>query len=351
MSLVTLTDHDTIDGGLTLIDRPDFFLSEEVTTRFPENGFVMHVLAWNITRDQHDEIQACRDDIYRLSEYLNRAAIAHALAHPLVSLNARLDAATFEKLLLMFPTLEGTNGLTDPRIEPELTTILERLTPEVIAALARKHGMTPNGAAPHRKALTAGADDHGGGRAGTVYTELDGADLDPATFLRGCAAGHARAAGPKARLGTIAACVSHTRPDSERRRPSVPARLGRRFFDLMGGLARRLPAKPDGGDIVDGPAGGSNGSLENAVRGLGAAVQSFDVGGVMAGVRDLIGRVRTDIPVLVAAHHFGKQELQVRKLREQWTAFPLPAPERRLALFSDSLEQVDGVSTWCKRFV
>ena len=56
----------------------------------------------------------------------------------------------------MFPTLEGTNGRTDRRIEPDLTTILERLTPEVIAALARKHGMTPNGAAPHRKALTAG---------------------------------------------------------------------------------------------------------------------------------------------------------------------------------------------------
>ena len=31
MSLVTLTDHDTIAGGLELIDRPDFFLSEEIT--------------------------------------------------------------------------------------------------------------------------------------------------------------------------------------------------------------------------------------------------------------------------------------------------------------------------------
>ena len=49
MTLVTLTDHDTINGGLTLIDRPDFFLSEEITALFPENGCVMHVLAWNIT--------------------------------------------------------------------------------------------------------------------------------------------------------------------------------------------------------------------------------------------------------------------------------------------------------------
>ena len=195
MSLVTLTDHDTIDGGLTLIDRPDFFLSEEVTTRFPENGCVMHVLAWNITRDQHDEIQARRNDIYRLCEYLNGAAIAHGLAHPLISPNAGLDAATFEKVLLMFPTFEGTNGRTDRRIEPDLTTMLERLTPEVIAALARKHGIAPNGPAPHRKALTAGSDDHGDRRAATIYTEVDGADLDPAAFLRGCMAGLGRTVG------------------------------------------------------------------------------------------------------------------------------------------------------------
>ena len=75
MSLVTLTDHDTIDGGLTLIDRPDFFLSEEVTTVFPENGCVMHVLAWNITPDQHEQIQARRHNVYELCDYLNRAAI------------------------------------------------------------------------------------------------------------------------------------------------------------------------------------------------------------------------------------------------------------------------------------
>jgi glycosyltransferase involved in cell wall biosynthesis len=59
----------------------------------------------------------------------------------------------------------------------------------------------------------------------------------------------------------------------------------------------------------------------------------------------------TAVPMLFAADHFGRQELQVRKLREQWRAFPLPAPDRRLALFSDSLDHVDGVSMWCQRFV
>jgi len=305
MSLVTLTDHDTIDGGLTLIDRPDFFLSEEVTAVFPENGCVVHVLAWNITPDQHDELQARRHDVYRLCEYLNHAGIAHGLAHPLVSPNAGLDAPTFEKVLLMFPTFERTNGRTDRRIEPDLTTMLERLTPEVIATLARKHGVPPNGAAPHRKALTAGSDDHGDHRSGTIYTELDGADLDPAAFVRGCMAGLARTVGRQAHLA----------------------------------------------DGVDAPPRGTDELLDCGLRRMVAAARRFDIRGVMAGVGNLFGSLKTALPALAAANHFGKQELQVRKLREQWTAFSLPAPERRLALFSDSLDQVDGVSTWCKRFV
>ncbi len=129
MTLVTLTDHDTIGGGLELIDRPDFFLSEEITATFPENGCVMHVLAWNITPAQHENIQERRRDIYRLSEYLSREGIAHGLAHPLLSPSWQLDADTLEKLLLLFPTFEGLNGLTDARIEPDLTMLLERITP------------------------------------------------------------------------------------------------------------------------------------------------------------------------------------------------------------------------------
>ena len=113
MSLVTLTDHDTIDGGLQLIDRPDFFLSEEVTTRFPENGCIMHVLAWNITRDQHDEIQARRDDIYRLSEYLNGAGIAHGLAHPLISPNCGPRPRRPWRGPADVPDARGANGRPD----------------------------------------------------------------------------------------------------------------------------------------------------------------------------------------------------------------------------------------------
>ncbi len=42
MSVVTLTDHDSIDGAEGLRRHPDFFLSEEVTVRMP-SGTEMHM--------------------------------------------------------------------------------------------------------------------------------------------------------------------------------------------------------------------------------------------------------------------------------------------------------------------
>ena len=179
----------------------------------------------------------------------------------------------------------------------------------------------PNGLAPHRKALTAGSDDHGHQRAATIYTEVDGADLDPAAFLHACVTGRARTVDNVEKPAHLGAATGV---------------MGGVVNRLMGALGGRRPASDD--DV-------------RVVEGLATAARTFNIRGVMGGVRKLFGGLRTAIPVLAAAHRFGKQASQVRKLREQWNAYPLPAPERRLALFSDSLEQVDGVSTWCKRFV
>jgi glycosyltransferase involved in cell wall biosynthesis len=388
MSLVTLTDHDTIAGGLGLLDRPDFFLSEEVTAVFPENGCVMHVLAWNITPAQHDEIQARRRDIYHLCEYLNGAGIAHGLAHPLLSPSWQLDASTFEKVLLLFPTVEGVNGLTDRRIQPDLTTLLHRLTPDVIASLARKHGLVPYGATPHKKALTAGSDDHVHRRCGTVYTELDGT-LAPAAFVARCLAGEGRLVGEQAHLNAMAMCVKHTTYHHLKQRQNERADFHSPFVEVMDLLAGRDPGGPSGvasgfvaslldgvgraslevgqpfdilripmhpteeddARIIEGIARLSDKVIERALGDLLAGAQDFDIYRIFAALRDVAGGLVTAAPLFFAADHFGKQEQQVRRLWEQWLAFPLPPRPERLAVFSDSLEQVDGVSTWCKRFV
>src|ERR1700759_4703866 len=58
MDFVTITDHDTIDGVLQLADRPDVFVSEELTARFRGEPPAVPVLCYGITVDDHDWLQA-----------------------------------------------------------------------------------------------------------------------------------------------------------------------------------------------------------------------------------------------------------------------------------------------------
>ena len=58
MSYVTLTDHDSIEGALYLLnkhpDMNDFFIGEEVETYFPETGQRIHVGVWGLESDGAD---------------------------------------------------------------------------------------------------------------------------------------------------------------------------------------------------------------------------------------------------------------------------------------------------------
>jgi len=50
MDFVTITDHDTIDGVLAIADRPNVFVSEELTAAFRGEPQRVHVLCLGITR-------------------------------------------------------------------------------------------------------------------------------------------------------------------------------------------------------------------------------------------------------------------------------------------------------------
>jgi len=54
MDLVTITDHDSIEGVLAIAGQGDVFVSEELTASFRgEPGARVHVLCWGITLDDH----------------------------------------------------------------------------------------------------------------------------------------------------------------------------------------------------------------------------------------------------------------------------------------------------------
>src|SRR5256885_16523678 len=61
MSIVTVTDHDSIDAVEALRRFPDFFLSEEVTAQMP-SGTEMHLGVYRIPKRDPTEIQRRRKD-------------------------------------------------------------------------------------------------------------------------------------------------------------------------------------------------------------------------------------------------------------------------------------------------
>src|SRR5215467_12399333 len=91
MDFVTITDHDTIDGVLEIADRPDVFVSEELTARFRGEPQAVHVLCYGITADDHDWLQAHAGDVELVATYLREQEIACALAHPFYAVGAPLE--------------------------------------------------------------------------------------------------------------------------------------------------------------------------------------------------------------------------------------------------------------------
>jgi predicted metal-dependent phosphoesterase TrpH len=53
MDFVTITDHDTIDGILSLDHLRDTFMSEELTASFKGEPQAVHILCYGITPDDH----------------------------------------------------------------------------------------------------------------------------------------------------------------------------------------------------------------------------------------------------------------------------------------------------------
>src|SRR5881296_2589435 len=176
MDFVTIADHDTVDGCLEIRDLPNTFVSEQVTTYFPQDPCKLHVLVWGITEKQHDDIVIIRDNIFALQRYLQGGKIAHAVAHPLYSVNGKLEASHLERLILLFKHFEAINGLRDALLSDLAQTLFKQLTPDKIDVFANRHNLAPTHAEPWKKIFIGGSDDHGGQFAASAFTETPDAE-------------------------------------------------------------------------------------------------------------------------------------------------------------------------------
>ncbi len=172
MDFVTITDHDTIEGCLELADRPDCFVSEELTARFAGEPQAVHVLCYGITPGDHEWLQAHAGDVEACAAYLAENEIASALAHPFYNVDAPLTPRHRRRLAELFPVWEVRNGSRAAELNMPAAIYIET------------HGGTGIG----------GSDDHAGVDIGRTFTAVPAA-ATPEEFLRHLQSGTAEAGG------------------------------------------------------------------------------------------------------------------------------------------------------------
>ncbi len=172
MDFVTITDHDTIAGALELADRPDVFVSEELTAWFRGEPQAVHVLCYGITPEDHDWLQATARDVDRCAEYLHERRIACALAHPFYAVEAPLQPRHRRRLAELFPVWETRNGSRAPELNMPAAVYIET----------------------HAGTGVGGSDDHAGLDIGRTFTETPPSST-PGEFLEHVLIGDAEARG------------------------------------------------------------------------------------------------------------------------------------------------------------
>jgi len=227
MDFVTITDHDTIAGVRQIADRPDVFISEELTAHFRGQPQAVHVLCYGIHAHDHEWLQANRGDVELCAAYLYERDIACALAHPYYQVGAPLTARHRRRLAELFPIWEVRNGARAPELNRPAATYV-----------ATRDGVG-----------VGGSDDHAGVDIGRTFTEAPPA-ADAQEFLAHLRAGEVLARGAQGSAAkwahaaiAIAARTLGDRPDGwppERPDPARVLAMARRLLyeaDARQGLA------------------------------------------------------------------------------------------------------------------
>jgi predicted metal-dependent phosphoesterase TrpH len=152
MDFVTLTDHDSIDGCLYLLnkrpDLPDFFISEEVETWFPDTRQRIHVNVFDIDERQHAEIQRLRANIFELHAYLRQENILASANHMFQNYRMRNSPRQyFELMLQMFDVFEVKNGAMASQhnrlVEDLMSVVREKRGAVSLVGGSDAHTLTP----------------------------------------------------------------------------------------------------------------------------------------------------------------------------------------------------------------
>jgi predicted metal-dependent phosphoesterase TrpH len=161
MDLVTITDHDSIDGVLELLscrpDATDVFMGEEISCWWPGTSLEVHVAAYGHTESDHRELQRLRTNVHDVLAYLRAQRILAAVNHPFHFYRGQVPPDQYVQLLTKAGGVEARNGAM-LRAQNELTATL--------AASLRAEGS--------RCGMVAGSDSHTLRRVGLTWTAAAG---------------------------------------------------------------------------------------------------------------------------------------------------------------------------------
>ena len=190
MSFVTLTDHDSIDGALYLLnkhpDLKDFFIGEEVETYFPETGQRIHVGVWGLNEAQHREITKLRRDIRELIPYMKSQRLLFGVNHLFQNYRMKNVAARYiAELLEMFDVFEVLNGA--------MASFHNRMVQQLVATVREEHKRTVS--------MVGGSDAHTLKHVAKVHTVARGET--PQEFLDSVRRGECFAWGSEMRFSEL----------------------------------------------------------------------------------------------------------------------------------------------------
>lgn len=235
MDLVTLTDHDSIDGAEVLRRRPNFFLSEEVTCHSP-SGTELHVGVYGICERQHQELQRRRNDLPRLAAYLGEQRLFAVVNHPFSALTGPRRAEDYD-WFSSFPAVEIVN-----------------------AHLAKANNRHAERFAGHNFQVgVGGSDAHTLASVGTAWTEVPGA-RNVQEFLAGLWRGRGRVGGRSGTYAKLTGDVCRIALAMMKDNPAyyalAPLLAIAPFFTLANTLLERAFAQKWGRLILDAPVDG-----------------------------------------------------------------------------------------------
>jgi len=370
MNLVTITDHDTIDGALELRSLYDnTFLSEEVSARFPEDGCVIHTIALDITEAQHAELQRLRGNIYELTQYMSQEGIAYFWCHPLSDVNHRLTKSHIERCLLMFRALELRNGTRDHVHEDRLAGIVSGVTPETLAGWAEQYPHTPRINLEGRYAFTGGSDDHGGIAIARAFTTFHGqptgASLSSAVRAAITAPNGENGDGTTLAHNCYGVTAGYFRSQLGKRDPgeknassaSLIKALARRktLFEQAGGRIDLEEMKDRGHtqefqDLLLGFAEPAlvQGWREVMTTTFGAAFQGR-VAEVADGVAEMIKATLLELPYILSYRYHTRDRKKAHGYYESFGLNEADKGKLRVAIVTDTLDEVNGVAIGLRR--